>query len=62
MTDARTGADAAALIDYAESAIVEDDALAAARTRAEELGTEPVSPAVGALLAMLARTLSLIHI
>lgn len=54
MTDARTGA--AALIDYAESAIVEDDALAAARTRAEELGTEPVSPAVGALLAMLARS------
>ncbi|MEP9392154.1 class I SAM-dependent methyltransferase [Gordonia sp. VNK1] len=44
-----------ALIDYAESAIVEDDALAAARLRAAELGTEPVSPAVGALLAMLAR-------
>ena len=59
MTDAPTGTDAAAaaLIDYAESAIVEDDALAAARARADELGTEPVSPAVGALLA-----LSLIHI
>ncbi|GAA1481825.1 O-methyltransferase [Gordonia sinesedis] len=52
MTDTRRNA---GLIDYAESAIVEDDALAAARSRAEELGTEPVSAAVGALLAMLAR-------
>lgn len=58
MTDAPTGTDAAAaaLIDYAESAIVEDDALTAARARADELGTEPVSPAVGALLALLARS------
>ena len=40
------------LIAYAESAIVEDDALLAARTRAAELGTNPVSPSVGALLAL----------
>lgn len=53
MTDSRRDA---ALIDYAESAIVEDDALAAARSRAAELGTTPVSPAVGALLAVLARS------
>ncbi|MDL9937078.1 O-methyltransferase [Gordonia sp. ABSL1-1] len=45
----------AALIAYAESAIVEDDALIAARARATELGAEAVSPAVGALLALLAR-------
>nr|WP_223205686.1 O-methyltransferase [Gordonia jinghuaiqii] len=44
------------MIAYAEAAIVEDDAVLAARARAEELGTEPVSPAVGALLALLART------
>ncbi|MEO9328207.1 O-methyltransferase [Gordonia aurantiaca] len=44
------------LIAYAESAIVEDDAVLAARARAEELGARPVSPAVGALLALLART------
>ena len=44
------------LIAYAESAIVEDDAVIAARARAEELGATPVSPAVGALLALLART------
>lgn len=43
------------LIAYAESAIVEDDAVIAARARAEELGATPVSPAVGALLALLAR-------
>jgi predicted O-methyltransferase YrrM len=45
-----------ALIDYAESAIVEDDALLAARGRAEELGAPAVAPAVGALLALLARS------
>ncbi|MFW0784267.1 O-methyltransferase [Gordonia sp. CPCC 206044] len=48
--------DSSALIDYAESAIVEDDALVAARARAEELGATAVSPAVGALLALLARS------
>lgn len=47
--------ESAALIAYAESAIVEDEALIAARGRATELGTEPISPAVGALLALLAR-------
>ncbi len=41
---------------YVESAIVEDDALLAARARAQELGAPTVSPAVGALLALLART------
>ncbi|GED97393.1 O-methyltransferase [Gordonia crocea] len=40
---------------YVESAIVEDDALVAARGRAEELGAPTISPAVGALLALLAR-------
>ena len=56
MTDSQPGDNRMALIDYAESAIVEDDALITARSRAEELGTDPVSPAVGALLAMLARS------
>ena len=41
---------------YVETAIVEDDALLAARGRAEELGAPAISPAVGALLALLART------
>ena len=50
-----TDSSSPALISYAESAIVEDDALLAARTRAAELGTNPVSPSVGALLALLAR-------
>ncbi len=61
MTDSSGGsrptapAGSAALHDYAESAIVEDDALVAARARADELGATAVSPAVGALLALLAR-------
>ncbi|NDK91113.1 methyltransferase domain-containing protein [Gordonia desulfuricans] len=55
-TDPGTADPRTALIDYAESAIVEDDALLAARDRAAELGTDPVSPAVGALLALLARS------
>lgn len=50
-----TDSSSPALISYAESAIVEDDTLLAARTRAAELGTNPVSPSVGALLALLAR-------
>ncbi len=45
----------AATLAYAESAIVEDDALHAARERAEELGAPAVAPSVGALLALLAR-------
>ena len=50
MTDSEGGADDAAasagntLIDYAESAIVEDDALLAARARADELGAAAVAP------------------
>ncbi|MFT4126385.1 MAG: O-methyltransferase [Gordonia sp. (in: high G+C Gram-positive bacteria)] len=56
MTDGQPADAHATLIDYAESAIVEDDALRTARERADELGTRPVSPAVGALLAVLART------
>ncbi|MEE3848761.1 O-methyltransferase [Gordonia sp. LSe1-13] len=51
-----TASPGSALIDYAESAIVEDDALLAARVRADELGAAAVAPAVGALLALLART------
>jgi predicted O-methyltransferase YrrM len=47
---------AAAVLAYAESAIIEDDAVAAARARAEELGATTVSPATGALLAFLARS------
>ncbi|MYR06138.1 methyltransferase domain-containing protein [Gordonia sp. SID5947] len=62
MTDSSGGSDPAgstspsALIDYAESAIVEDDAVTSARTRADELGASAVAPAVGALLALLARS------
>lgn len=44
------------MLSYAESAIVEDDAVVAARARAEELGATAVSPATGALLAFLARS------
>lgn len=39
---------------YCEESITEDDAVADARERAEELGAEPVSPATGALLGVLA--------
>lgn len=55
MSDTTPRQPAATLVDYAETAIVEDDALAAARARADELGTSPVNASVGALLAMLAR-------
>lgn len=55
MTDTQPTDPRTALIDYAESAIIEDDALVTARARSAELGAEPVSPAVGALLAVLAR-------
>ncbi|MCL2849548.1 MAG: O-methyltransferase [Micrococcales bacterium] len=43
---------------YCEESITEDDVLAEARERAEELGAEPVSPATGALLGLLARATS----
>ena len=46
------------MLSYAESAIIEDDAVAAARGRAEELGATAVSPATGALLAFLARSVN----
>jgi predicted O-methyltransferase YrrM len=49
---------AASVLSYAESAIIEDDAVAAARGRAEELGATAVSPATGALLAFLARSVN----
>lgn len=55
MTETQPSDPRVALIDYAESAIVEDDSLAAARARSAEVGAQPVSPAVGALLALLAR-------
>ncbi|MFT4086591.1 MAG: O-methyltransferase [Gordonia sp. (in: high G+C Gram-positive bacteria)] len=53
MTD--TPRTAAALTAYAEAAIIEDDALLAARARAEELGAPAISPATGALLSLLTR-------
>lgn len=46
---------AAALAAYAEAAIIEDEALTAARARAQELGAATVSPATGALLSLLTR-------
>ncbi|GAB16960.1 putative O-methyltransferase [Gordonia effusa NBRC 100432] len=57
MTDSRAQAPSpeAAILAYAESAIVEDDALLAARERATELGAPTIAPSVGALLSLLAR-------
>ncbi|MCL2466763.1 MAG: class I SAM-dependent methyltransferase [Micrococcales bacterium] len=40
---------------YCEESVAEDDVIAEARERAEELGTQAVSPAAGALLGLLAR-------
>ena len=42
---------------YAESFVAEDDILAAARSRAEEVGVAPVGPGVGAALRFLASVL-----
>ncbi|MFR9751054.1 O-methyltransferase [Nocardia sp. 004] len=42
---------------YVEESVVEDEILISARERATELGTEPVPPAVGALLSMYAQLL-----
>ncbi|MDR3068693.1 MAG: O-methyltransferase [Cellulomonas sp.] len=39
---------------YCEESVTEDDVVADARERAEEFGVEPVSPATGALLGVLA--------
>lgn len=47
-------ATSASLIEYAENAIVEDEAMASARERANDLGVDAVSPAVGALLSVFA--------
>lgn len=45
------------ILNHAEDVVVEDEPLALARERAEDLGAEPVSPSVGAALAMFARML-----
>ncbi|WP_068271551.1 O-methyltransferase [Aldersonia kunmingensis] len=44
-------------LSYVEESVIEDDVLIAARERAEDLGAEPVSPAVGAVLSMFAQLL-----
>lgn len=44
-----------AIVTHAERSISEDEIVAAARERAEELGAGAVTPAVGALLSVLAR-------
>ncbi|MBT0568471.1 O-methyltransferase [Williamsia sp. CHRR-6] len=54
-TTGERSADPTALLRYAENAIVEDDAVRAARERGGELGATSVSPAVGATLCLLAR-------
>jgi len=54
-TTGETSPDPHSLRAYAESAIAEDDALVAARERAQELGAPAISPAVGATLCLLAR-------
>ncbi|QNG18076.1 O-methyltransferase [Rhodococcus triatomae] len=43
------------ILTHAEGAVREDEAIGAAREKALDLGASPVSPAVGALLAMFAR-------
>ncbi|WP_045540342.1 O-methyltransferase [Gordonia sihwensis] len=57
-----TAAAAASLSEYAEAAIIEDEALIEARTRAEELGATAISPATGALLSLLARVAGSTHV
>jgi len=47
--------DPAVLSNYAEAAIVEDEALRLARERSDELGAPSITPAVGAALSLLAR-------
>ncbi len=46
---------AEAIVSHAENAITEDAVLAAARERATDIGAGAVTPAVGALLSLLAR-------
>jgi predicted O-methyltransferase YrrM len=42
--------------EFAESFVPEDAVLSAARARADEIGVEPISPATGAVLRLLAAT------
>ncbi|MGB8406941.1 MAG: O-methyltransferase [Mycobacterium sp.] len=49
---------AEAIVSHAEQSISEDPITAAARERAEEIGANPVTPAVGALLSVLAKIAS----
>jgi predicted O-methyltransferase YrrM len=44
--------------DYIESFVTEDEALAAARERGQELGCTPIGPGIGAALRFLAGTLA----
>ena len=46
---------AEAVVAHAEGSITEDAVLAAARERADDIGAGAVTPAVGALLSLLAR-------
>jgi predicted O-methyltransferase YrrM len=46
---------AEAIVAHAEGSITEDAVLAAARERADDIGCDAVTPAVGALLSLLAR-------
>ena len=62
MTDSTRAQTAAQMAEYAEAAIIEDDALQGARMRAEELGAAAISPATGALLSLLARTAGAEHV
>lgn len=54
--------DPAELAAYADAAILEDEALQAARARAEELGATTISPATGALLSLLTRVANAQHV
>ncbi|MEZ5212741.1 O-methyltransferase [Gordonia sp. (in: high G+C Gram-positive bacteria)] len=52
----------AQLAAYADTAIMEDEALRAARARADELGATTISPATGALLSVLTRVAGAQHV
>lgn len=45
------------ILAHVEGAVLEDEAIVAARERAMDLGADPVAPAVGAALALFARML-----
>ncbi|AWG57357.1 Probable O-methyltransferase [Mycobacteroides abscessus] len=55
MTSSADRSPVEAMVSHAEGAISEDDIVAAARERAVDLGADPVTPAVGALLSVFAR-------